>query len=142
MLKHAAAFSARQHYQAYDGIHIARARWLLPRKIDPSDIPTTSLQGAQLQSALIALNLKDVQEAGGPGRYLLPDHPHDEFDELAGVMATTHRMARAWTAYNVVQVFTLVLLMGRWVYVAYVLKIVSLMQSLHLKYECMDVISD
>ncbi|GLC65061.1 hypothetical protein PLESTF_000242400 [Pleodorina starrii] len=37
------------HYQVYDGILTARARWLLPLKINPWDIQANSAQAAMLQ---------------------------------------------------------------------------------------------
>ncbi|GLC42756.1 hypothetical protein PLESTM_001376400 [Pleodorina starrii] len=113
MVAHASVFSARQHYQVYDSIMTARARWLLPRKANPWDIITDSVQTAKLQSSLTALNLTEPFEASSPGRNLLPDASYDEFDELAGVFAATHGMTRAWTVYGITQAVTLMLLIGR-----------------------------
>ncbi|EFJ47854.1 hypothetical protein VOLCADRAFT_91478 [Volvox carteri f. nagariensis] len=113
MISYASAFSARQHYQVYDGIHTARARWLLPRKVDPWDIPANSTQAEVLQSELLAINITDSPSAGSPGRYLLPDHPINDLDELAGVLATMRGMEHMWTTYGIMQSVTLVLLIGR-----------------------------
>ncbi|GLC42760.1 hypothetical protein PLESTM_001376800, partial [Pleodorina starrii] len=113
MLVHAAVFSARQHYQVYDGILTARARWLLPLKINPWDIQANSAQAAMLQSSIMALNITQPTEAGRPGRYLLPDAPNDQLNELAAVLDATHRMSGAWTVYGILQALTQVLLIGR-----------------------------
>jgi hypothetical protein len=48
MEAHAGVFVARQHYLVYDGISTARARWLLPRKVEPREMMSNSVQVAQL----------------------------------------------------------------------------------------------
>ncbi|GLC58900.1 hypothetical protein PLESTB_001415300 [Pleodorina starrii] len=102
-----------KHYQVYDGILTARARWLLPLKINPWDIQANSAQAAMLQSSIMALNITQPTEAGRPGRYLLPDAPNDQLNELAAVLDATHRMSGAWTVYGILQALTQVLLIGR-----------------------------
>ncbi|GLC58894.1 hypothetical protein PLESTB_001414600 [Pleodorina starrii] len=84
MVAHAAVFSARQHYQMYDSILTARARWLMPRKNDPWFIPANSTQYFQLQLV-----------------------------ELAGVFDATHNMQRSWAIYVTLQAITLVLVIAR-----------------------------
>ncbi|GIL59280.1 hypothetical protein Vafri_14181 [Volvox africanus] len=115
LVGHASAFSARQHYQIYDNIQGARARWLLPRKIDPLDLRHNSRQAAEFQASVSNLKISndDTFKPGGPGRYLLPDHPYHELDKLASVLAVARGMARSMTVYGIVQTLTLSLLIGR-----------------------------
>ena len=66
-----------------------------------------------MQARWSSLNLTAPSQSAMPGRHLLPDAPADELGALAGVMASTHRLVQMWTAYGIVQAFTLVLLVAR-----------------------------
>ena len=53
MVRYAAAFGARAHYRVYDDVHRARARWLLPLKSDPADVPPERLATLQVRCSRI-----------------------------------------------------------------------------------------
>ncbi|GLC65051.1 hypothetical protein PLESTF_000241400 [Pleodorina starrii] len=113
MVSQASEFYARQHYQVYDNILTARARWLLPLKTDPWNVTNNSTQTAQWQNLNSAINLTQPKDAGGPGRYLLPDALDDQWDELARVLDATHNIANAWMKYGILQSITCVLIIVR-----------------------------
>jgi hypothetical protein len=65
-----------------------------------------------VQASWSSLNLTAPSQSSYPGRYLLPNATGD-FDTLAGVMASTHKLVDMWTTYGIIQAFTLVLLVAR-----------------------------
>ncbi|GLI60143.1 hypothetical protein VaNZ11_002176, partial [Volvox africanus] len=67
MLSQASSFAAKQTYDVYDGLFTARARWLLPRRVDMRDILAKPSQAAELKSSLLAINITDENpKAGSP----------------------------------------------------------------------------
>jgi hypothetical protein len=48
MALYAGAFNARAHYRVYDDVQRARARWLLPLKVDPAGVAPAQLTTLQV----------------------------------------------------------------------------------------------
>ncbi len=57
MTRYAAAYDVRAHYHVYDDMARARARWLMPLKVQPEDLPVAELSEVQVGMQRMCITL-------------------------------------------------------------------------------------
>uniref|UniRef100_A0A061QSZ8 Polycystin cation channel PKD1/PKD2 domain-containing protein n=1 Tax=Tetraselmis sp. GSL018 TaxID=582737 RepID=A0A061QSZ8_9CHLO len=102
MVSEVLEFSPREHYDVYDAVTYAPARFLLPDKIEPSGLSEGEL--AQLEAEVSAMNgtAEWASSAGLSGRWLLPTN-ETGIREYGDMMARLDRMADLAAFYGAVQ---------------------------------------
>uniref|UniRef100_A0A061SNM0 Polycystin cation channel PKD1/PKD2 domain-containing protein n=1 Tax=Tetraselmis sp. GSL018 TaxID=582737 RepID=A0A061SNM0_9CHLO len=102
MVSEVLEFSPRDHYDVYDAVTHAPARFLLPNKIEPSGLSAGEATQLRAEAAAINGTAEWALRAGLPGRWMLPTN-ETGIREYGDMMARLDRMADWAAFYGAVQ---------------------------------------